>query len=253
VQLLEGRELRALLVLTAGIRLRTLEYMELRVPEKKILGGELRGPHDRDDVADLVRVARCPFVRLHAAHRDPHHGVDLLGAEDLAEEAPLALDHVVDGELRKAKAWLGAAARRRRRDAVAEGLDEHEVEALRVDELVRDALHERLRVPGEPCRKDHDVRLRRIELAERAVADAALLDLLTAIERARLQLRDPEVAFACRRHDGRNGAARSRVLGRRMGARRGSARRHERGDQHGEVRSSHEHEAIVGERHRSRE
>jgi hypothetical protein len=85
-----------------------------------------------DDAVHPLRMAHRPLQRLHAAHRCAADGGQAADAEAV-EQAPLRLDHVADRDAREVGTGLGCAVGRRRRQAVAERIDDDDAAPLGVE------------------------------------------------------------------------------------------------------------------------
>src|ERR1700677_103731 len=123
----------------------------------------------------------------------------VMQAEDLSDDAVLGRYDVAQIEGRKCGSVLGSAVRRRRRDAVAQRVDGDPEETSCVDQVPRRAAvtEQRHKVGGtsvKPCGHQDGIIPRGVELAEGTVADAAVFNGLSALQRALAELGALQIA-----------------------------------------------------------
>ncbi len=162
------------------------------------------GRRDRHRGEDALRVARCPFEHLHAAHRAADDAEELVDAE-VVDEPHLRVHHVADGDDGKMQA-VGLAGLRidggrpGGAHAAAEDVGADDEEAIGVDRLA--GSDERLPPAGL---LGHGMLARHVLVARQRVADEDGVGL-GGVERAVGLVRDRDRRQAI----GRRRAARAR-------------------------------------------
>src|SRR5215469_1832204 len=132
--------------------------------------------------------------------------------QNLGGEAMLGFDHVANGELGEFHERLGPAVRGRGGDAITDGVYEDDEIAGAVYHLLwSDVLQKVLRLTTEPRGPKDGVGLFCVEFAERAVAEAEIVDDAAVLQVQVAQIGELLRAFGLRL----SGLRRSRVKGSR--------------------------------------
>src|SRR5579863_4557899 len=157
--------------------------VQLGLPEQQIVGSELRRADDRYRLVHELGIAHDPLESLHPAHGDSHDSVEVFDTQGARHELVLGLHHVADGEARKMHVGLRGAVRRRRRYAVAQGVHQDHKVFRGIHQLPgSDEAEQIFRRTRKPGGKQHGVRLRSVELTQRAIAELAVANHLPALE-----------------------------------------------------------------------
>jgi len=89
------------------------DRIDLRLPVQQVVRREPGRADDRDRLIHELGVRDDPLESLHAAHRDAHHGLQMVDAQHAREQCVLRLHHVANRELGEAHARLQWAIGRR--------------------------------------------------------------------------------------------------------------------------------------------
>ena len=97
--------------------------------------------------------------------------------ENVGGEAMFGFHHVANGELRELQKWLRLAIRGRGRYAITDRIDENYEIAAGINDLFwPDELQQIFGLAAQPGGPEDGVRLFRIELAERTIAETETMD-----------------------------------------------------------------------------